>query len=109
MADVTDMRDYIEVLKEMGELRELDGVDLDLEVGALTERAAEKEGDALLFNNFKNYPSGFRVITNVFRTCKRTGPAMGIARKTASIFSTNGAKSSRPISPCRYSRSKAAR
>ena len=36
MADVTDMRDYIEVLKEMGELRELDGVDLDLEVGALT-------------------------------------------------------------------------
>ena len=78
MADVTDMRGYIELLKEMGELRELDGVDLNLEVGALTERAAEKEGDALLFNNFKNYPSGFRVITNVFRTCKRTGPAMGI-------------------------------
>ena len=44
MADVTDMRGYIEMLKEMGELRELDGVDLNLEVGALTERAAEKEG-----------------------------------------------------------------
>ena len=78
MADVTDMRGYIQLLKEMGELREFDGVDLNREVGALTERAAEKEGPALLFNNFKNYPLGFRVITNVFRTCKRTGPAMGI-------------------------------
>jgi len=58
MADVTDMRGYIEVLKQMGELRELEGVDLNLEVGALTERAAEKEGAALLFSNFKNYPAG---------------------------------------------------
>ena len=40
--------------------------------------AAEQEGPALLFSNFKNYPAGFRVISNVFRTCKRTGPAMGI-------------------------------
>ena len=44
MPDITDMRGYIETLEEMGELRRLEGVDLDLEVGALTERAAEKEG-----------------------------------------------------------------
>jgi UbiD family decarboxylase len=86
MADVTDMRGYIEVLKQMGELREFDGVDLNLEVGALTERAAEKEGAALLFNNFKDYPAGFRVISNVFRTCKRTGPAMGIGAQNGIDF-----------------------
>jgi 3-polyprenyl-4-hydroxybenzoate decarboxylase len=40
-----------------------------LEVGALTERAAEKEGPALLFSKFKGFPGGFRVISNVFRTC----------------------------------------
>ena len=97
MTDVTDMRGYIEVLKEMGELRELDGVDLDLEVGALTERAAEKEGDALLFNNFKNYPTGFRVITNVFRTCKRTGPAMGISRAKRHRFSSRVAQKARGL------------
>src|SRR3990172_5577453 len=78
MPDITDMRGYIETLEAMGELRRLEGVDLNLEVGALTERAAEQEGPALLFSNFKNYPAGFRVISNVFRTCKRTGPAMGI-------------------------------
>src|SRR5574341_279657 len=79
MADVTDMRGYIEILKQMGELRELEGVDLNLEVGALTERAAENEGPALLFSDFKGYPRGFRVISNVFRTCRRTAPAMGLS------------------------------
>ncbi|HEX5606654.1 MAG TPA: UbiD family decarboxylase, partial [Candidatus Binatia bacterium] len=78
MADVTDMRGYIELLESMGELRRIDGADLNTEVGALTELAADKQGPALLFDNFKQYPAGFRVISNVFRTCKRTGPAMGI-------------------------------
>src|SRR4029453_16339623 len=78
MAEVTDMRGYIEILEQMGELRRFEGGELKSEVGALTERAADKEGPALLFSNFKDYPAGFRVISNVFRTCKRTGPAMGI-------------------------------
>src|SRR6266545_3745527 len=81
MADVTDMRGYIEILEQMGELRWLEGVELKSEVGALTERAAEKEGPALLFSNFKNYPANFRVISNVFRICKRIGPVMGIDRE----------------------------
>jgi len=78
MADVTDMRGYIELLESMGELRRIEGADLNTEVGALTELAADKQGPALLFSNFNHYPAGFRIISNVFRTCKRTGPAMGI-------------------------------
>ena len=81
MADVTDMRGYIEVLEQMGELRRIKNADLKTEVGALTELAADKEGPALLFSDFKGYPAGFRVISNVFRTCKRTGPAMGISEE----------------------------
>jgi len=34
MADVTDMRGYIETLEAMGELRRFEGADLNLEVGA---------------------------------------------------------------------------
>ncbi|MBI4529288.1 MAG: UbiD family decarboxylase [Deltaproteobacteria bacterium] len=78
MQNIADMRDFIACLEEMGELKRLEKVALDLEVGALTERAAEKEGPALLFSDFKDYPQGFRVISNVFRTCKRTAPAMGL-------------------------------
>ena len=78
MPDVTDMRGFISCLEEMGEIKTLRGVDLNLEVGALTERAAEKEGPALLFSHFKGYPEGFRIISNVFRTCRRTAPALGL-------------------------------
>src|SRR5262247_1547619 len=85
MSDITDMRGYIETLEAMKELRRFEGVDLDLEVGALTERAAEKEGPALLFSKFNGFPGGFRVISNVFRTCMRTGPAMGISPDLSGI------------------------
>lgn len=85
MRDVTDMRGFIRCLEEMGEIKTLSGVDLKREVGALTERAAEKEGPALLFDRFKNYPPGFRVVSNVFRTCKRTAPAMGLPGDLAGI------------------------
>ena len=78
MPDVTDMRAFIRCLEEMGEIQTLEGVDLNLEVGALTERGAEKEGPALLFSRFKGYPPGYRIISNVFRTCRRTAPAMGL-------------------------------
>lgn len=78
MPEVTDMRSYLSRLEEIGEIKNLQGVDLHLEVGALTERAAEKEGPALLFSKFKGYPEGFRIISNVFRTCRRTALAMGM-------------------------------
>ncbi len=79
MEPITDLREFILCLEEMGEVKSLQGVDLDLEVGALTERVAEKEGPALLFSHFKDYPPGSRILSNVFRTCRRTAPAMGIA------------------------------
>ena len=40
MHDITDMRGFIRYLEEMGEIKTLEGADLNLEVGALTERAA---------------------------------------------------------------------
>jgi 4-hydroxy-3-polyprenylbenzoate decarboxylase len=78
MPDITDMRGFINCLEEIGEIRSLQGVDLKFDVGALTERAAEKEGPALLFSHLKGFPAGFRIISNAFRTCRRTALAMGL-------------------------------
>ena len=78
MQDITNMRGFINSLEEMGEIKTFQGVDLNLEVGALTELAAEKEGPALLFSHFNGYPEGFRIISNVFRTCRRTALPMGL-------------------------------
>ena len=109
MADVTDMRGYIKLLESMGELRRIEGADLKTEVGALTELAADKQGPALLFSNFNNYPAGFRVISNVFRTCRRTGPAMGIDAENGIDYLYAWEKSSPRISRCQCSRSRAGR
>ena len=78
MEPVRDMRSFVRRLEEIGELKCLEGVDLNLEVGALTELMGEREESALLFDGFKDYPRGFRVISNVFRTCRRAAVAMGL-------------------------------
>ncbi len=78
MEQVQDMRTFISRLEELGELKRLEGVDLNLEVGALTELMGEREDSALLFDGFKDYPRGFRVFSNVFRTCRRAAVAMGL-------------------------------
>ncbi len=78
MEQVRDMRSFVRRLDEMGELKRLEGVDLNLEVGALTELMGEREQSALLFDGFKGYPPGYRIISNVFRTCRRSAVAMGL-------------------------------
>ena len=78
MEQVQDMRTFISRLEELGEVKRLEGVDLNLEVGALTELMGEREDSALLFDGFKDYPHGFRVFSNVFRTCRRAAVAMGL-------------------------------
>ena len=78
MEQVRDMRSLIRCLDEMGELQRLQGVDLNLEVGALTELMGERESLALLFDDFKGYPHGYRIISNLFRTCRRAALVMGL-------------------------------
>ena len=78
MQPVTDMRSYLERLDEMGEIKRIEGADLDTEVGALTEHMGDIESQALLFDGFAGFPKGFRIISNLFRTCPRSAVAMGL-------------------------------
>ncbi len=78
MEQVRDMRSFVGCLEELAELKRLDGVELNLEVGALTELMGEREESALLFDGFKDYPRGYRIISNVFRTCRRAALVLGL-------------------------------
>jgi UbiD family decarboxylase len=73
-----DLRDFIAESKKLGELEEVDGADWDTELGAITELAAEKRGPALLFDNIKDYPKGFRVLSNLFGSYKRSALCLGV-------------------------------
>ena len=74
-----DLRDFIQKVDDLGDLKLIQGADYNLEIGAITELAAEKNGPALLFDNIKTYPKGYRILTNVVATYQRMGLAFNLA------------------------------
>ncbi|MBI4527089.1 MAG: UbiD family decarboxylase [Deltaproteobacteria bacterium] len=62
----SDLRDWISKVEEFGELRKVEGVDWNLEIGAITEIYARNEPfPAILFDKIQGYPAGYRVLVGV--------------------------------------------
>jgi phenylphosphate carboxylase alpha subunit len=58
-----DLREWLSVLEGEGELARVSArVDWNLELGAIVRRICETDGPAVLFENIKDYPGGFRVL-----------------------------------------------
>ena len=60
-----DVRQWLELVESMGELKRIDGADWDLEIGTMAELIyRERTGTipALLFDQIKGYPKGFRIL-----------------------------------------------
>ncbi|MBI4329946.1 MAG: UbiD family decarboxylase [Chloroflexi bacterium] len=67
-----DLREFIDQCRKLGELKQYDGVDWDLELGVLTEiEAQQPDAPLVLFDNIKGYPPGYRVAANLFAWQKR--------------------------------------
>ena len=59
-----DLRAWLDEVKGFGELKEVAGADWKLELGAISELNVKKDPNpALLFDEIKSYPRGFRVLT----------------------------------------------
>jgi UbiD family decarboxylase len=56
----TDLRDWIEQVEAVGELRRIHGADWKHEVGAV----ADISSHPVLFDEIKGYPAGYRILTN---------------------------------------------
>jgi UbiD family decarboxylase len=66
-----DLRPWLAEVEKLGELRHVDGADWNLELGAISELNVKKSAPpALLFDQIKGYPRGFRVLT-----CSTSSPA----------------------------------
>src|SRR5687767_15197228 len=66
-----DLRAWLSQITEMGELREVEGADWNLELGAISEMNVKKDlPPALLFDAIPGYPKGYRVLT-----CSTSSPA----------------------------------
>src|SRR5262249_33918928 len=65
------LRPWLAQVGELGELKEVRGADWNLELGAISELNVKKDlPPALLFDEIKGYPKGFRVLT-----CSTSSPA----------------------------------
>jgi len=66
-----DLRTWLAEVEKLGELRHVRGADWNLELGAISELNVKKDvPPALLFDEIKGYPKGFRVLT-----CSTSSPA----------------------------------
>src|SRR3989304_2415171 len=83
MAD--DCRGFIQKLDQMGDLQTVRGADWNLEIGTLTEVMALRKGPALLFDEIKGYPKGFRLASDVIQTPRRLKIAFNIPDETPNL------------------------
>ena len=64
MQNPLDLRQWLAEAQKLGELKEVRGVDWNLELGAISELNVKKDAPpALLFDEIKGYPKGYRVLT----------------------------------------------
>ena len=78
--DSRDLRSWMAAVDQMGELKNINGADWDIEIGAITEMGHHRgeQSHALLFDNIKGYPQGYRVLSNSLNTTKRLALTLGM-------------------------------
>jgi len=79
MMPFRDLREFISKLDETGDLVTVkEEVDWDLEVAAISRRVYEMSGPALLFENIRDYPTGYRLFGGSLGTFRRVAIAFGL-------------------------------
>src|SRR5712691_5610465 len=74
-----DVREDIARVDALGELKRVDGANWDLEIGAVSSITSFMENPpAVLFDNIKDYPSGWRVYCDVFNGRKRLAEVLNL-------------------------------
>jgi UbiD family decarboxylase len=74
-----DLREFIDLVGKVNLLRQVRGAQTNLEIGGITEVAAGLDDcPALLFDEIKGFPKGFRVFTNPINTPQRAALALGL-------------------------------
>ena len=74
-----DLRQFIQMVDDSGELKVVEGADWNLEIGAITQLLAlGADPPALLFDQIKDYHQGYRVLTLPCSTDKRLASILGL-------------------------------
>jgi 4-hydroxy-3-polyprenylbenzoate decarboxylase len=98
------LREFLQRIEKLGELKTVRNADWNLELGAITEiSAADPNAPALLFDEIKGYPKGFRLLANMFHTQSRTAVALGMKPELRGVELVRAVKellnTSKPVPP----------
>ncbi|MFH1003111.1 MAG: UbiD family decarboxylase [Chloroflexota bacterium] len=81
-----DLREFIDRVQELGEYQLVEDADAHLEIGALTHLIAElPDSPLLMFDKIRGYEPGYRVVSNLFTTPRRTALALGFPLEARGI------------------------
>ena len=73
-----DLHQWLLEAEKLGHLRTILDADWNKEIGAITEVAPRFDHRALLFDEIKSYPKGFRVLTNSMQSPQTLALALGL-------------------------------
>ncbi|MBI4522358.1 MAG: UbiD family decarboxylase [Deltaproteobacteria bacterium] len=77
--EVDNLRSWIKEVGALGELREIQGANWDLEIGGVADIVTEAgNSPAVLFDRIKGYPEGYRVLINSLGSTRRLALSLGI-------------------------------
>ena len=100
-----DLREWLDQVDQLGELRTIEGADWDLEIGAITEMARKeaKVPPCILFDSIKGYPKGQRLVVGQLNSIKRVALTTGMPTDMATLDLVNAwrekIKVMKPIPP----------
>ena len=104
MGNFRDLRGWLKKVEEINELNVIqEEVDWDEELSAVTYMAGKENGSpALLFENIKGYPEGFRVLSNILgSSLRRIALTLGLPMNLSTMDMIRQTKEiyKRPIPP----------
>jgi len=81
-----DLREFIELVNRVDRTKVYEGVDWDLEMGAITElQCMVPDNPLLIFDKVKGFKPGFRVVSNACNTAERVALALGLPHDVSKI------------------------
>lgn len=78
MIEFSDLREWISLAENIGELRRIEGADPHLEVGTIVQVNGQNQGPALLFNKLKGFNDEFRILTNCVSNIRTVNLTFGL-------------------------------
>jgi len=99
-----DLREFLELIKEAGELKVVEGASWQEDIGMVAELLHRTSGSpAVLFDHIPGYPPGYRVLVNALRSEQRlaitTGLPQNLGKLALSEAMARKFKESKPVPP----------